>query len=132
MNLNIERETKMKKVKIILTLVLISLIMTTTGCKKKITEGEVYKKEYQPETTTMMPIINTVYVGETPIITTTYIPITNDESWVVDIRNKEEGDKKYRKRRLHVSKDFYQKTKIGNKIVITENDILIVEDKDGL
>lgn len=122
----------MKKVKIILTLVLILLIMATTGCKKKITEGEVYKKEYQPETITMMPIANTMWIGETPITTYTYIPVTNDESWVVDIRNKEEGDKKYRKRRIYVSKGFYQKTKIGNKIVITENDISIVKDKDGL
>lgn len=121
----------MKKVKIILTLVLISLIMATTGCKKKITEGEVYKKEYQPETITMMPIINTIYVGETPIITTTYIPVTNDESWTISIRNKEEEDKKYRKRRIYVSEDFYRETKIGDPIIIIKKEVINNRKNNG-
>ena len=108
-------------------LVLVVLAVCLSGCKKKITEGEVYRKEYQPETTTMMPIPNTIWVGETPITTYTYIPVTNDEDWTISIKNEEE-----RTRKIYVSEDFYRETKIGDKIVITKKDVSIVRNKDGL
>lgn len=97
-----------------LATLLISTVLLT-GCGQKITEGEIYKKEYQPEEmiTIITPMVHTN--GKTSY--TTYIPIVSyyPERWCVWIKAiKKNSDGKYETAKYYTTKEVYESCDIGD------------------
>ena len=73
--------------KILLTLIICCICLT--GCGEKITEGEIYEKEFLPEETQVMivPMVHTN--GKTSY--TTYMPVTHHypDRWRISIKSLE-------------------------------------------
>lgn len=93
-------------------------ILFLVGCGKKITEGEVYSKEYEPERTIFMLYPMIISNGKTT--TTMMIPmyLYDDEDFIVQIKNYD--GKKEKTRTLYLTKEVYDKTNIGDWFVIGE------------
>lgn len=100
----------MKKA-ISLALCLIMTIMLC-GCENKITEGEVYGKEYREAYTTVMPYPMVIYNGHTT--TTMIIPYTvhYPERYVIHI--KAFVDDEWVTEDFYVSKEVYDSINVGD------------------
>lgn len=72
--------------------VLFACLILLTGCSQKITEGEIYEKEFLPEETRtiIIPMIHTN--GKS--LYTTYVPVTHHypDRWRISIKSIEKND----------------------------------------
>lgn len=103
-----------------LLIVLCLLFVLFCGCRDQITEGEVYYKEYQPESTNVIMMPMTVYHGDNSYSTVS-IPMSvyDDPDWIIDI--KAYDGEKDRSRRIYVSCEVFDKTPIGSWFVIANH-----------
>ena len=102
---------KMKKAIFVLFMCFIFL----TGCNKKITEGEIYEKEFLPEETqvVILPMVHTD--GKTSY--TTYIPMTYyyPDRWRISIKSiekNEDGD--YDTADYYTTEEVYNDCNVGD------------------
>lgn len=96
-------------------LALLVSIVLLTGCSQKITEGEIYKKEYEPEETIMVmtPMAHTA--GKA--IYTTYVPMYYHypDRWCIWIKATEtDSDGKYETAKYYTTKEVYENYNIGD------------------
>lgn len=103
--------------RLIFTILLFSL-MLLCGCSSKITEGEVYEKEYREEFTTVMWLPLSISNGET--VTTMMIPyiIHYPERYVIHI--KAFINDEWLTEDFYVSKEVYDSINIGDMFLYDE------------
>jgi hypothetical protein len=94
------------------------VIVSLCGCSDKITEGEVYEKEYREATTTMSVFPLVISNGKTT--TTTMIPyfIHYPERYVIHI--KAFVDAEWVTEDFYVSKEVYDSVNIGDMFAFDE------------
>ncbi len=97
-----------------IAVILMSSVLLT-GCSSKITEGEIYKKDYQPEETIMImtPMIHTN--GKSSY--TTYIPMFYHypDRWCIWIKAIEKNDEgKYDTAKYYTTEEVYEECDIGD------------------
>lgn len=97
-----------------IAVILMSSVLLT-GCSSKITEGEIYKKDYQPEETIMImtPMIHTN--GKSSY--TTYIPMFYHYSdrWCIWIKATEKNDEgEYDTAKYYTTEEVYEECDIGD------------------
>lgn len=95
--------------------VLLTSFVLLTGCSSKITEGEIYKKEYQPEETIMImtPMIHTN--GKSSY--TTYIPMFYHypDRWCIWIKATEKNvEEEYDTAKYYTTEEVYESCDIGD------------------
>ena len=111
---------KVKRAIKIAALFLVSTLFLS-GCSEKITEGEIYEKEYKPEKTSIVtvPIVHTN--GKSTY--TTIIPVTYHypDRWCIRIRslNKDEGGE-YKTAEYYTTEEVYNECEIGDLFVYDE------------
>ncbi len=98
--------------KALLIILCLLMIVSLCGCSDKITEGEVYKKEYKEAYTTVMTYPMIISTGKT--MTTIIVPYTvyYPERYV--IRIKAFVDDEWVKEDFYVSKEVYDAINIGD------------------
>lgn len=98
--------------KIISVLICLLLIVSLSGCSNKITEGEVYEKEYREEFTTVMMLPLVISNGKTT--TTKIIPyfVHYPDRYVVFIKAYQ--DEEWKTEDFYVSKEVYDSINIGD------------------
>ena len=96
---------------ICLALVLVLCLAVFCSCGNKITEGEVYEKEYREEFTTIMSFPLVISNGKTT--TTTIIPyvVHYPERYVIHIKAFQDGE--WVTEDFYVSKDVYDTINVG-------------------
>lgn len=109
------------KVILIVTVVCVMMFMLV-GCGEKITKGEIYYKEFEPETTTtgLIPIVHSN--GKTCY--TTYIPIFYHypDRWCIKIRSLNKNkDGEYDKATYYTTEEVYNSCNIGDIFEYDEN-----------
>lgn len=97
-----------------IAVILMSSVLLT-GCSSKITEGEIYKKDYQPEETIMImtPMIHTN--GKSSY--TTYIPMFYHypDRWCIWIKATEKNDEgEYDTAKYYTTEEVYEECDIGD------------------
>lgn len=104
--------------KIICALICILLVVSLCGCSNEITEGEVYKKEYREEYTTVMMLPLCISNGKT--ITTTIIPyvVHYPDRYVIFIKAYQ--DEEWKTEDFYVSKEVYDSINIGDMFLYDE------------
>lgn len=111
----------MKK-RVLMFLLVCVMMFALAGCGKKITEGEVYYKEFKLECT----IISTVPIVHSngKSCYTTYIPMVfhYPDRWCIKIRslNKDENGK-YEKATYYTTKEVYDSCEVGDMFEYDEN-----------
>lgn len=107
----------MKKIVIITVLILISLLVLT-GCSSKITEGEVYQKEFKPEYTEVRIIPMCISNGKT--MHTIMIPFTYryPDRYIVYI--KKYIDNEWKTANYYVTKEIYETVNIEDQFKYVE------------
>lgn len=91
---------------------IIVFAMLLGGCASRITSGEVYRKEYIPEHTSMTMIPVVTYNGKTT--STTLVPRTIHENERYVIYIKEFDGEKWQTENFYVSPEVYDAVKIGD------------------
>ena len=110
-------KTKPHKPNIILLIILLLL----TGCSKKITEGEVYDKEYKESYTTVRLIPIVTSNGKTT--STRMIPYVYryPERWVIRIKDFDSKNDKWIYEEYYVNKYVYDEIGIGDTFKYDKN-----------
>ncbi len=116
----------MKKLRIIALMCIILLCaLLLTGCSQKITDGEVYKKEFKEAHTEIriMPIVTTN--GKTTH--TIMMPFTYSypDRYIVYIKKFE--DNEWKTANYYVTKEIYENIKIGDEFKYVEGRDLVDE-----
>lgn len=96
-------------------ILIVFLMIILTGCNEKITEGEVYGKEFKEEYTTIIMTPITHSNGKTSY--TTIIPITYHypDRWVIRIRSLEKNkDGEYETAEYYVTQEVFDDCNIGD------------------
>lgn len=109
----------MKKLKIFILIgIMIIGVLLLTGCSQKITDGEVYEKEYKEAHTEirMIPIVTTN--GKTTH--TTIIPYTYHypDRYIVYIKKFE--DNEWKTANYYITKEIYESINIGDQFEYVE------------
>ena len=104
--------------KIIGALICLLLVVSICGCSNVITEGEVYKKEYREEHTTVMMLPLVISNGKTT--TTTMIPylVHYPDRYVIFIKAYQ--DEEWKTEVFYVSKENYDNINIGDMFIYDE------------
>ena len=104
--------------RIIVSLICILLVVSLCGCSNAITEGEVYKKEYREEHTTVMVLPLVISNGKTT--TTTMIPyfVYYPDRYVIFIKAYQ--DEEWKTEDFYVSKEVYESINIGDMFLYDE------------
>ena len=117
----------MKKLKIVVFLICITLLcaLLLTSCSQKITEGEVYEKEFKEAHTEVRIIPIVMTNGETTH--TTIIPFTYSypDRYIVYIKKFE--DDGWKTANYYVTKEIYENIKIGDEFEYVEGRDLVDE-----
>ena len=104
---------ELKKIKLVLMLAF--LIIFLMGCGSKITEGEVYEKEFKPEESVLMMIPIVHSDGKT--CSTTLIPVWYHypDRWCIRIRSiNQNEDGNYDTAEYYTTEEVYNCTDVGN------------------
>lgn len=106
--------------KILLTLIICCICLT--GCGEKITEGEIYEKEFLPEETQVMivPMVHTN--GKTSY--TTYMPVTHHypDRWRISIKSLEKNeDGEYDTADYYTTEEVYNRCEVGDMFSYEKN-----------
>lgn len=106
--------------KILLTLIICCICLT--GCGEKITEGEIYEKEFLLEETQVMivPMVHTN--GKTSY--TTYMPVTHHypDRWRISIKSLEKNeDGEYDTADYYTTEEVYNSCEVGDMFSYDEN-----------
>lgn len=101
--------------KVLILIWFLALLIFLFGCSQKITYGEIYKMEYQPEmtTTVIMPMI----ISDGKTTNTIYIPMTYHypDRYVIYIQSFEVNDNGERETSVYyTTKEVYEQCKIGD------------------
>lgn len=109
-----------RKIKTVVAIALAGICLT--GCSGKITEGEIYEKEYKPEKTSIVtvPIVHTN--GKSTY--TTIIPVTYHypDRWCVRIRSlNQDEDGEYETAEYYTTEEVYNECEIGDLFVYDED-----------
>lgn len=105
--------TEFERKKIIsLVLILAICIVVLCSCGNKITEGEVYEKEYREAFTTVMVLPLVISDGKTT--TTTMIPyvVYYPDRYVIHIKSYQDGE--WVTEDFYVSKEVYDHINVGD------------------
>lgn len=102
--------------------VLLTCLILLTGCGQKITEGEIYEKEFLPEETItiIVPMIHTN--GKTSY--TTYVPVIHHypDRWRISIKSIEKNeDGEYDTANYYTTEEVYNSCKVGDMFSYDEN-----------
>lgn len=98
--------------------VLALLPLMVCCCADEITEGEVYAKHYEPDSTDILWMPTIITNGSR--MTTILVPlfVYDDEDWVLDIRAFD-GQREVT-RRIYVAREVYEATEIGMWLITGE------------
>ena len=117
----------MKKLKIVVFLICITLLcaLLLTSCSQKITEGEVYEKEFKEAHTEVRIIPIVMTNGETTH--TIMMPFTYSypDRYIVYIKKFE--DNEWKTANYYVTKEIYENIKIGDEFEYVEGRDLVDE-----
>ena len=102
--------------------VLFACLILLTGCSQKITEGEIYEKEFLPEETRtiIIPMIHTN--GKS--LYTTYVPVTHHypDRWRISIKSIEKNDDgDYDTADYYTTEEVYNSCEVGDMFSYDEN-----------
>ena len=102
--------------------VLLTCLILLTGCGQKITEGEIYEKEFLPEETItiIVPMIHT----NVKTSYTTYVPVINHypDRWRISIKSiGKNEDGKYDIADYYTTEEVYNSCKVGDMFSYDEN-----------
>lgn len=105
--------------------VLFACLILLTGCSQKITEGEIYEKEFLPEETRtiIIPMIHTN--GKS--LYTTYVPVTHHypDRWRISIKSIEKNDDgDYDTADYYTTEEVYNRERYFVRLYIDSNDVL--------
>ena len=104
---------KIKNSLLIVTLLIVPILIISFGCSHKLTEGEVYEKEFKKATTQirLIPIVtsNGKYTTTRLIPYTYYYP----DRWIIRIREPN-GDGTYTTDEYYTTKEVYDSVNIGD------------------
>lgn len=105
--------------KFVWLLVSVVLLVSLCGCSSVITEGEIYKKEYREEHTTIMVMPLVISNGKTT--TTSMIPyvVYYPDRYVVFIKAYQ--DEEWKTEDFYVSKEVYDTVKVGDMFLFDED-----------
>lgn len=103
----------MNKIKRIISIfVLVAILLLTTGCSQKISDGEVYQKEYREAHTEVRMIPVTMYNGKTSTVMIVPYTYYYPDRYIVYIKKFE--DNEWKTANYYVTKDIYDNIEIGN------------------
>lgn len=94
---------------------LFACLILLTGCSQKITEGEIYEKEFRPEKTEVLivPMVHTN--GKTSYTTPTPIVHHYPDRWRIAIRSIEKNDDgDYDTADYYTTEEVYNNCKVGD------------------
>ena len=92
----------------------LSFALLLSGCRGKMTEGEIYSKRFIPAHTDTM-LIPTVYSnGETSYTILMPYVMTYPDAYEIKIRNYDEDKQKYDTQTYYVKEDVWHQCEIGN------------------
>lgn len=105
----------MKKKMVLIVAVVCVMMFMLIGCGKKITEGEIYYKEFKPEhtNTVVVPIVH----SNGKSCYTTYIPMIYHypDRWCIKIRSLNKNkDGEYDKATYYTTKEVYDSCDVGD------------------
>lgn len=111
----------MKRIKKILLVGVMLLSLLLCSCGNKITEGEIYEKQFKPEETITMFIPMTVYTGKTTI--TNIIPVIRHypDRYIVRIRQYNEEENTFLYNEYYIDAETYNKVNIGDWFIYDKN-----------
>lgn len=102
--------------------VLFACLILLTGCSQKITEGEIYEKEFLPEETRTI-IIQMIHTNGKSLYTT-YVPVTHHypDRWRISIKSIEKNDDgDYDTADYYTTEEVYNSCKVGDMFSYDEN-----------
>lgn len=104
--------------KIIGALICLLLVVSLCGCSNVITEGEVYKKEYREEYTTVIMLPLVISNGKSS--TTTMIPyiVRYPDRYVIFVKAYQ--DEEWKTEDFYVSKEVYDSINVGDMFLYDE------------
>lgn len=91
---------------------MLMILFCLTGCSSKITEGEVYEKEYKASHTEVMVVPITTYNGKTSSVHLIPYVYSYPDRYI--IRIKKFVDNKWEQAEYYVPKDVYDGINIGD------------------
>lgn len=105
--------------KIVLIIVFVIMLLSFCGCSNEINEGEVYKKEYREEYTTVIMQPFVISYGKT--FATTVVPyfVYYPERYVVFIKAYQ--NEEWITEDFYVSKEVYDAVNIGDMFLYDQN-----------
>ena len=91
------------------------LLLPLQGCAgAKISMGEVYEKQHEPEddSLVMIPIVSSS--GKTSLTTMIPVVVHDDEDWIVCIRQWNDEEQRFDTNRLSVTREVYEQVALGD------------------
>lgn len=110
----------MKKLLLLLLgiVVMLMILFYLTGCSGKITEGEVYEKEYKTAHTEVMIVPITTYNGKTSSVRMIPYFYSYPDRYIIKIKKFE--DNEWKKADYYVPKDVYDEINVGDQFEYAE------------
>lgn len=99
-------------------LIVVVMVIGLSGCSGKITEGEVYDKEYKTAHTAVMMIPMTTYNGKTSTVHMIPYIYNYPDRYIIYIKKFE--DNEWKKADYYVPKDVYDGINVGDQFEYVE------------
>lgn len=110
----------MKHFKKILLVGVLILALLLCSCSNKITEGEIYEKEFKPEDTQLVPITTFIYTGKVSVPIIHYYRRHYPDRYIVRIRQYNEEENTFLYNEYYVDAETYNKVNIGDWFIYDE------------
>jgi hypothetical protein len=110
----------MKRIKTILLMGVLVLALLLCSCETKITEGEIYEKEFKPEETQLIPITTIITTGKVFIPVTNYYHRHYPDRYIIRIRQYNEAQNTFLYNEYYVDEETYNKANIGDWFIYNE------------
>lgn len=94
--------------------VICCIALFLAGCGNKVTEGDVYKKEFRPARTETVILPTSIYNGKTTTIINIPYVIDYPDRYVVYIKKYNDEKKEFETENYFVSKEIYDGINIGD------------------